>query len=91
MAPLDVIDLQDKLPLDEELGLLLAPDQPLEEESRQCLYLHVAQAFNEGDTALRKTLLFRKEFWQSSSTTFEYLGEATPHIYSAEAFVRHNA
>ena len=72
MAPLDVIDLQDKLPLDEELGLLLAPDQPLEEESRQ-------------------TLLFRKEFWQSSSTTFEYLGEATPHIYSAEAFVRHNA
>ena len=60
LPALDVLDLQDKLALDEELGFLLGPEQPLEEESRQCLCLHVARAFSEGHTALQKLFSFAK-------------------------------
>ena len=76
--------------LPDDLRVALQLEQA--EEMRQCLCLHVALAF-EGDwtTAWGHARDLRRELWEESSAAFQHLGDASPYISTAEAFVRHNA
>ena len=90
VPPLGILDAQDKLTLPDDLRVALQLEQA--EEMRQCLCLHVALAF-EGDltTAWEHARDLRRELWEESSAAFQHLGDASPYISTAEAFVRHNA
>ena len=92
VPPLDILDAQDKLTLPEDLQVALQLGSEKAEEARQCLCLHVALAF-EADlpAALEKARDLRRELWEESSAAFQHLGDASPYISTAEAFVRHNA
>ena len=92
VPPLDILDAQDKLPLPEDLRVALQLGSEKAEEMRQCLCLHVALAF-EADlpTAWERARDLRRELWEESSAAFQHLGDASPYISTAEAFVRHNA
>ncbi|CAE7230388.1 GLT8D1, partial [Symbiodinium necroappetens] len=91
-APQHPYDAQDKLNLPEDLGVALQLEREGAEETRQCLCLHVALAF-EPDllSAWEKARDLRRELWEDSSAAFQHLGDASPYISTAEAFVRHNA
>ena len=92
VPPLDILDAQDKLTLPDDLRVALQLENEKAEEMRQCLCLHVALAF-EGDltTAWENARDLRRELWEESSAAFQHLGDASPYISTAEAFVRHNA
>ena len=92
VPPLDILDAQDKLSLPEDLQVALQIESAKAEETRQCLCLHVALAFEEDlPTAWERARDLRRELWEESSAAFQHLGDASPHISTAEAFVRHNA
>ena len=92
VPPLDILDAQDKLTLPEDLQVALQIESAKAEETRQCLCLHVALAFEEDlPTAWERARDLRHELWEESSAAFQHLGDASPHISTAEAFVRHNA
>ena len=92
VPPLDILDAQDKLTLPEDLQVALQIEGAKVEETRQCLCLHVALAFEEDlPTAWERARDLRRELWEESSAAFQHLGDASPHISTAEAFVRHNA
>ena len=92
VPPLSILDAQDKLTLPEDLRDALQLGSERAEEMRQCLCLHVALAF-EADlpTAWERARDLRRELWEESSAAFQHLGDASPYISTAEAFVRHNA
>ena len=92
VPPLDILDAQDKLTLPEDMRVALQFGSEKAEEMRQCLCLHVALAF-EADlpTAWERARDLRRELWEESSAAFQHLGDASPYISTAEAFVRHNA
>ena len=92
VPPLEILDAQDKLTLPEDLQVALQIEGAKTEETRQCLCLHVALAFGEDlFTAWEQARDLRRELWEESSAAFQHLGDASPHISTAEAFVRHNA
>ena len=92
VPPLCILDAQDKLALPEDLGAALQLNGEKAEETRQCLCLHVALAFEPDlSAAWDKARDLRRELWEDSSAAFQHLGDASPYISTAEAFVRHNA
>ena len=93
VPPLSILDAQDKLGLHEDLPTLLHQcEGDASEESREYLCLHVALAFElEPSLAWDKARGLRREMWEDSSAAFQHLGDASPYISTAEAFVRHNA
>ncbi|CAE7249929.1 unnamed protein product, partial [Symbiodinium necroappetens] len=92
VPPLSILDAQDRLALPEDLGVALQLNGEKAEETRQCLCLHVALAFEPDlSAAWDKARDLRRELWEDSSAAFQHLGDASPYISTAEAFVRHNA
>ena len=92
VPPLDILDAQDKLTLPEDLRTMLQLNREGAEETRQCLCLHVALAFeSELSAAWERARDLRRELWADSSAAFQHLGDASPYISTAQAFVRHNA
>ena len=79
VAPLNILDAQDKLILPEDLGVALQLNRERAEETRQCLCSHVALAFEqELSTAWEKARDLRRELWEDSSAAFQHLGDASP-------------
>ena len=67
IPPLEVVDLQDRLIVDEDLAQLLRVSPDKREEVRQCLCLHVAIALGETwEAAFSKASALRRELWEAS-------------------------
>ena len=86
VPPLSILDAQDKLALPDDLRDALQLGSDRAEETRQCLCLHVALAFEEDlSTAWERARDLRRELWEESSAAFQHLGDASPYISTAEA------